>query len=164
MVLRLEALPPELQASIAGMCDAAAAGAFAQLNHACRLLLQPRLAALLVAHRQAMVCADAAELQRAFATRAGPALLEMNDMGGGQLAIYVVTREVQLRAATTRFSCECCGFQDGRPCGHGFSNLQRHLASKTHWIAHRLRVHNLPFDNVAWHAFVVRLPSHLIGP
>ena len=158
----LEALPPELQARIAGMCDAAAAGAFARLSSACRLLVATHLAQLLVAHRQALSDAAALELQQAFVPRAAPALLEMNDMGGGQLAIRVVTRDVQLRALTTRFACECCGHQGS--CGIRFSNLQRHLASKTHWAAHRLHVHNLPFDNAAWHAFAVRLPSRLIGP
>ena len=108
--------------------------------------------------------AAALELQQAFATRAAPALLEVNNMGGGQLSIRVVTRDIQLRAVTTRFSCECCLWPSGPSCGIGFSNLQRHLASKTHWTAHRLRVHNLPFDNAAWHAFAVRLPSRLISP
>ena len=162
MVVHLEALPPELQTRIVGICDAAAAGAFARLSSACRLLVATHLAALLVAHRQVLSDAAALELQQAFATRAAPALLEVNDMGGGQLSVRVVTRDIQLRAVTTRFSCECCGHQGS--CGIGFSNLQRHLASKTHWTAHRLRVHNLPFDNAAWHAFAVRLPSRLISP
>ena len=120
--------------------------------------MQPRLAALLATHHQALSNAAALELQQAFATRAASALLEVNDMGGSQLAIRVVTRDAQLRASTTQFSCECCGFQGGRSCGLGFANLLCHLASKTHWTTHRLRVHSLPFDVAAWNAFVARLP------
>ena len=94
MVVHLEALPPELQTRIVGICDAAAAGAFARLSSACRLLVATHLAALLVAHRQVLSDAAALELQQAFATRAAPALLEVNDMGGGQLSVC----DIQLRA------------------------------------------------------------------
>ena len=157
----LEALPQELRATIAGVCDAAAAGQLAQSSHAWQTLLRERLAVLLEEQRRREADAAARELQQAFATRAAPALLELNDMGGSRLALRVVTRDS--RARVTHFSCECCGFQGSRSCGHGFANLQRHLASKAHWTAHRLRVYNFPFDDAAWHAFVVQLPSRLIG-
>ena len=160
----LEALPQELRATIAGLCESAAAGRLAQSSHTWQTLLRERLAVLLEEQRRREADAAALELQQAFATRVAPALLAMNDMGGGRLALRVVARDAHLRASTTRFACECCGFQGGRSCGHGFANLQLHLASKTHWTAHRLRVHNLPFDAAAWHAFVVHLPSRLIGP
>ena len=162
----LEALPQELRAHIVGLCDAAAAGQLAQSSQTWQMLSRERLAVLQEEQRRREADAAALELQQAFAPRAVPAFLAMNDLGGsgGRLALRVATRDAHLRASTTRFVCECCGFQGGRSCGHGFANLQRHLASKTHWTAHRLRVHNLPFDAAAWHAFVVRLPSRLIGP
>ena len=161
MVLPLEELPLELRASIAGCCEAAAAGRMAQSNQAWRGLLRERLVVL---QRQREEDAAALELQQAFtATVDSAALLEMNDVGGGQLAIRVAARGAQLRAWTTMFSCECCGL-GSRPCGSGFTNVQRHLASKTHWTAHRLRVHNLPFDNAAWHAFVVRSLEPALAP
>ena len=162
-MVRLLELPPELLASVVAMCDAAALGRLAQSSHAWQILLRERLLQMRL-EEQRQREADAAELQQAFATRVAPALLEMNDMGGGRLALRVATRDTLLRASTTRFTCECCGFQGGLLCGHRFANLQRHLASTSHWTAHRLRVQNLPFDAAAWHAFVVRLPSRLIGP
>ncbi len=152
----LEALPQELRAIIAGFYDSAGAGRLAQSSHAWQTLLRERLAVLLVEQRQREADAAALELQQAFATRAAPALLELNDMGGSRLALRVVTRDS--RARFMHFSCECCGVQRSRSCGHGFANLQRHLASKAHWTAHRLRVYNLPFDDAAWHAFIARVP------
>jgi hypothetical protein len=158
----MEALPPELLAGIAAACDAAAAGLLAQASKAWKMLLRVHLdelhAELLEAQRRREADAAALELQQAFASRAAPALLDLNDMGGGRLALRVASRDSPMRASTTRFTCECCGFQGGRACGYGFANVQRHLASKSHWTAHRLRVHNLPFDTAAWHAFVLHLP------
>ena len=111
-MVRLLELPPELLASVVAMCDAAALGRLAQSSHAWQILLRERLLQMRL-EEQRQREADAAELQQAFATRVAPALLEMNDMGGGRLALRVATRDTLLRASTTRFTCECCGFQGG---------------------------------------------------
>ena len=104
MVRLLAELPPELRVHVADMCAASTAGQLAQTDRACAALCSTRLAVLWAAHVQALSNAAALELQQAFATRAASALLEVNDMGGSQLAIRVVTRDAQLRASTTQFA------------------------------------------------------------
>ena len=155
MVLPLRALPPELLAGIARMCDAPAAAQLARASHAFRANMQDRLAALWAAHQRALSDAEALELQEALPASAQH-LLVMNDMGGGQVAIRVAARGAQLCASTT-FTCECCQGSRTMLCGHGFMNVQRHLASRAHWTSHRLHVHGLPFDTSAWHAFAASL-------
>ena len=158
MVRLLAELPPELRVHVADMCAASTAGQLAQTDRACAALCSTRLAVLWAAHVQALSNAAALELQLAFAARnTSAALMAMDDMGGGQLALRVVSREAPLRAQTTTFSCECC--QGGRTwqCGGSFSNVMRHLASKQHWTSHRDRVHNLPFNDAAWRSFAASL-------
>ena len=149
---------PELRAHVVGMCDADAAGPLAQANRAWHMLLQERLAALWAARLQAQREAASLELQQALHTQlALKNLLVVNDVGDGQFACRVVAFEAQRRPARATFTCICCGRT--QCCGHGFSNVQRHLASKEHWISHRRRVYNLDFDAAAWHAFVASIPG-----
>ena len=93
----LEALPQEPRATIASLCESTGAGRLhgrlAQSSHAWQTLLRELLAVLLEEQRRREADAAALELQQAFATRAAPALLAMNDMGGSRLALRVVTRD-----------------------------------------------------------------------